>query len=70
MSTYSTHRQVTGSGHPLNQGLGGYCRGKVPWVPWVIGYGLQILGMTSFLERQMAEEPYTSCQEIGPTTLD
>jgi hypothetical protein len=32
MSTYSAHRRVTGSGHPLNGGLGSYCRGLVPWV--------------------------------------
>jgi hypothetical protein len=30
MRTCSTHRRVTGSGHPLNRGLGGYCRGKYP----------------------------------------
>jgi hypothetical protein len=38
MATYSAHCQVTGSGHPLNGGLGGYCHGLVPRVSWVTGY--------------------------------
>jgi hypothetical protein len=30
VSTCSAHRQVTGSGHLLNGGLGGYYRGNIP----------------------------------------
>jgi hypothetical protein len=43
MSTYSVHHRVTGSGHPLNGGLGGYYRGNLPWVPWVTGYDPKLL---------------------------
>jgi hypothetical protein len=32
MSTCSIHHRVTGSGHPLNEGLRGYYQGNVPWV--------------------------------------
>jgi hypothetical protein len=42
MSTYSVHRQVTGSSHPFNGGLGSYCWGLVPWVPWVTSYSPKI----------------------------
>jgi hypothetical protein len=38
MSTCSAHRRVTDSSHPLNEGLGGYCRGNIPWVLWATGY--------------------------------
>jgi hypothetical protein len=30
MSTYSPYHRVTGCGHPLNEGLGGYYQGLVP----------------------------------------
>jgi hypothetical protein len=43
MSTYFAHHRVTGSGHPLNGGLGGYCQGNLPHVPWATGYGPKIL---------------------------
>jgi hypothetical protein len=33
MSTCYAHRRVTGSGHPPNGGLGGYCRRNIPQVP-------------------------------------
>jgi hypothetical protein len=39
MRTCSAHHRVTGSGHPLNGGLGGYYRGKIPRVLQVTGYG-------------------------------
>jgi hypothetical protein len=38
MSTCSIYRRVTGSGHPLNRELEGYCRGNVPHVLWVADY--------------------------------
>jgi hypothetical protein len=39
MSTCSTQRRVTGSGHLLDGWLGGYCRGNVPRVLCAAGYG-------------------------------
>jgi hypothetical protein len=42
MSTYSAHRRVTGSGHPLNGGLEGYCRGNIPCIPWATGYSINL----------------------------
>jgi hypothetical protein len=59
MSTYSAHHRVTGSGDPLNGGLGGYCRGNLPKVPWVTGYGPKMLDTTGSLQWQMAREPNT-----------
>jgi hypothetical protein len=42
ISTCSTHRRVTDSGHRLNRGLGGYCQGNVPHVPRAASYGPQL----------------------------
>jgi hypothetical protein len=39
MTTCSTHRRVTSSGHPLDGGLGGYSWCNVPQLPWAAGYG-------------------------------
>jgi hypothetical protein len=39
MSTCPTHCRVTGSGHPLHGGLGGYYWGNIPQVPRAAGYG-------------------------------
>jgi hypothetical protein len=38
MSTYSTYHWVTGSSHPLDRKIGGYCRGLVPRVPQATSY--------------------------------
>jgi hypothetical protein len=43
MSTYCAHQRVTNFGHPVNGGLGGYCRGLVPRVLLVTGYGSNFL---------------------------
>jgi hypothetical protein len=48
MSTYSAHRGMTGSDHPLNGGLGGYCRGNLPRVSWAAGYDPKSLGYNYF----------------------
>jgi hypothetical protein len=77
MRTCSTHCRVTYSGHPLNGGLGGYCRGKLTWVPWVAGYGPKLLDTIGSLQRHTAGGPYTPYQgvtlplqteEMGPPT--
>jgi hypothetical protein len=39
MSACSTHHRVTGSSHPLDGGLRGYCQGNVPRIPWPAGDG-------------------------------
>jgi hypothetical protein len=39
MSIYYAHHQVTGFGHPLNEGLGGYYRGNIPRILWATGNG-------------------------------
>jgi hypothetical protein len=49
MRTYSTHCRVTGSGHLLNGGLGGYYQGNLPWVPWATGYDPKLLDMIGSL---------------------
>jgi hypothetical protein len=49
MSTYSTHRRVTSSSHPLNRGLEGYYQGNLPQVPQVAGYNQKILDMIGSL---------------------
>jgi hypothetical protein len=38
LSTGSAHRRVTGSGHPLDGGLGGCYQGNITQVPWATGY--------------------------------
>jgi hypothetical protein len=48
MSTYFAHRRVTGSGHPLNGGLGGYYRGNLPRELWATGYIPKNLGYNRF----------------------
>jgi hypothetical protein len=46
VSTYSASHRVNGSDHLLNGRLWGYCRGHVPRVLWVVGYGPKNLDMT------------------------
>jgi hypothetical protein len=65
MRTYSAHHRVTGSGHPLNEGIGGYYRGKLPWVPWATGYGPKLLDTAGSLQWHMAGGPYTLYQEVA-----
>jgi hypothetical protein len=67
MSTYSIHRRVTGSDHPLNGGLGGNCRGNLPRVPWAAGYGPKILDTISSLQWKTAGKPNTPYQEMTPS---
>jgi hypothetical protein len=59
MRTYSTHRLMTGSDYPLNGGLGGYYRGKLPRVPWAIGYNPKLQDMIGSLQWHTAGEPHT-----------
>jgi hypothetical protein len=66
MSTYSDHRRVTGSGHLLNGGLGGYCQRNLPWVLWSVSYGPKLSNTVGSLQRQMARVPYTPYQETTP----
>jgi hypothetical protein len=66
MRTYFAHRRVTGSGHPLNGGLGGYYRGKSPWVPRATGYDPKLLDTIYSLQRHTARESYTPYQETTP----
>jgi hypothetical protein len=60
MSTCSAHRRVTGSGHLLDRGLGGYCWGNLPWVPWATGYIPKLWIRSDPSTGQTAGEPYTS----------
>jgi hypothetical protein len=55
---------VIGSSHPLNGGLGGYCRGNLSRVPRAIQYGPKLKNVISFLQRHTAGEPYTPYQEV------
>jgi hypothetical protein len=57
---------VTGSGHPLNGGLEGYCQCNLPRVPRAAGYGPKILDTTGFLQRQTVGEPNIPYQEMTP----
>jgi hypothetical protein len=65
MRTNYAHRQETSSNHPLNGGLGGYCGGKLHWVPWAAGYGTKLQDMLGSLQRHMAGEPHTLYQEVA-----
>jgi hypothetical protein len=60
------HHRVTDSGHPLNEGLEGYCWGSLPWVPQAASYSPKLLNTVGSLQLQMAGEPYTLYQEITP----
>jgi hypothetical protein len=51
--------QVADSGHLLNGGLRGYCRGNLPRVPWAVGYGLRLLDTIGSLQWHTTGEPYT-----------
>jgi hypothetical protein len=62
MSTYSAIHQVIGSGHPLDSRLRGYCRGLVPRVLRVTGYGPVIWIQSIPSSIKMAPEPHTMCQ--------
>jgi hypothetical protein len=62
MSTYFAIRQATDSGHPLDRRLRGYCRDKLPWVPWATGYGPKLLDTTGLLQRHMVGRPHTVYQ--------
>jgi hypothetical protein len=64
MRTCSTHYRVISSVHPLNGGLGGYCRGKLPQIPCAASYSPKLLDMTDFLQQHTAEGPYTPYQEV------
>jgi hypothetical protein len=66
MSTYSAHRRVTSSDHPLNGGLGGYCQGQVPRVSRVADYSQKFWIRLVSLQWQMAGEPYTPYQDMDP----
>jgi hypothetical protein len=55
---------VTGSGHPLNGGLGGYYQDKLSWVPWVAGYAPKLQDTTGSLQWNTAGGPYTPYQEV------
>jgi hypothetical protein len=49
------------------EGSGGYYQGKIPQVPQVTGYSLEILDTAGSLQWQTVGEPYTPHQENGPT---
>jgi hypothetical protein len=66
MRTYSGHRRVTGTGHPLDGGLRGYCRGNLPWVPRAASYVPKLLDTIDSLQWHMAKEPYTPYLETTP----
>jgi hypothetical protein len=40
------------------------CWGKLPRVPWAIGYGPKLQDTTGSLQRHMAREPHTPYQEV------
>jgi hypothetical protein len=67
MCTYLAHSWVTGSGHLLDGGLGGYCRGLVPWVLQAASYGPKfwIRLVTSSIKRLGNHIPHI---RYGPTT--
>jgi hypothetical protein len=65
MSTYFAHRQVTDSGHPLNRGLGGYCRGNVPRIPWASGY----VSVFCICKIQGDQDRYDTPSDIVSTTV-
>jgi hypothetical protein len=66
MRTYSAHRRVTSSGHPLNGGLDGYYRGICPRYREPLVTTQKLLDMIDSLHQQTVREPYTLYQE---TTL-
>jgi hypothetical protein len=61
--TYSAHRRVTGSGHPLNGGLGGYCLGHYPRYrgPPVMAQTTKYDGLPIAAHRW---GPHIQCQEM------
>jgi hypothetical protein len=63
MRIHSAHHRVTNFDHPLNGGLGGYCQGNLPQVPWAAGYDPKLLNAIGSLQRHTTEEPYTSYYE-------
>jgi hypothetical protein len=66
MSSYSTHRRVTGFGHPLNGGLGGYYQGNLPRVPWATTYGPKKPWIRSVLASGKRLRSHTPCTKKRP----
>jgi hypothetical protein len=61
LSTFSTPQQDSNLAASHEQ----TCRGNLFHVSWITGYGLKLLDTIGSLQRYMAGELYTPCQETS-----